>query len=138
MSLTVTPQVLARAEAGTLTEDDFYECVKLSLPFAVDVVHRLAHQAEASESDMAEFAPTSLDAKLRGQILRAMASDAIRSALALCFGSHQSRAPGIIIAFQNCHRVAVFLDTELGREAHRKWTSKESQILAQSPNLVDC
>ena len=138
MSLTVTPEVLTRAQSGTLTEDDFYACVKSSLPFAVDVVHHLAHQADASESDMAEFAPDTLDPENRGQILRAMASDAIRNALTMRFGSHQSRAPGIIIGFQNCHRVAVFLDTELGREEFRKWASKESQILAQNLNLVDC
>lgn len=138
MSLTVSPEIKAHAKGGTLTHDAFYECIKESLPFAVDVIHRLAHEADHSESDMAEFAPASLSDQDRGQLLRATASNAIRSALEMRFASHQHRATRIMIGFKNCHNVGVFLGTSKGRRAFKKWTSKESQILAQSPELIDC
>ena len=138
MSLLVTAETKEQALAGTLTDNAFYECVKKSLPFATDVVHRLAHEADRNASDMAEFAPTSLSNEDRGQLLRATASNAIRSALEIRFASHQRRARGIVIGFKNCHNVAVFLKTPKGQKAFKKWTSREAQILAQSPELVDC
>jgi hypothetical protein len=138
MSLTVSPETTAHAQAGTLTSDAFYQGVKASLPFAVDVIHQLVHHADASEEDMAEFAPQSLSDHERGQLLRATASTAIRNALEEWFSGHQHRALGIRIAFKNCHNVAVFLDTEVGHEHFRQWTSAREQVLAQSPQLVDC
>ena len=138
MSLTVSLEIKSKAKAGTLTADEFYQAVKSSLPFAVDTIHTLAHQADQNPHDWAEFAPDTLPPEKRGELLRAMASDAIRASLCQQFGSHQSRATGIILGFQNCHRVAVFLNTKKGRSAQREWTSQKAQILAQSPELVDC
>ncbi|CAM5702949.1 putative protein OS=Streptomyces albaduncus OX=68172 GN=FHS32_004698 PE=4 SV=1 [Streptomyces griseoloalbus] len=70
------------------------------------------------------------DEQARGQLLRALASDAIRGALQRHFG--------VRLAFQNCHRVAVFpLDSSVD-ETLARFTSVRSQLLNQSPELRDC
>ena len=63
-------------------------------------------------------------------VARALASDAIRGALQRHFG--------VRLAFQNCHRVAVFpLDPAVG-ESYDRFTSVRSQVLNQSPEFRDC
>lgn len=70
------------------------------------------------------------DEQARGQLLRALASDAIRGALQRHFG--------VRLAFQNCHRVAVFpLDSSVD-ETLTRFTSVRSQVLNQSPEFRDC
>jgi len=65
----------------------------------------------------------------RGQLVRALASDAIRASLERHFG--------VRLAFQNCHRVAAFrLDADPA--AHAEFTSARSQVLNQSPLLRNC
>lgn len=59
-----------------------------------------------------------------------MASDAIRGALQRHFG--------VQLAFQNCHRVAVFSPSESSAERHRRFTSVRAQLLNQSAELRDC
>ena len=59
--------------------------------------------AERGEVDEAAFVDNQVpppDEQARGQLLRALASDAIRGPLERHFG--------VTLAFQNCHRVAVF------------------------------
>jgi hypothetical protein len=68
------------------------------------------------------------DEAARGQLLRLMASDAMRDAI--------ERHYGVRVAFQNCHRAAVFRP-EAAR-AHAEFTSARAQILNQRPELVDC
>jgi hypothetical protein len=65
----------------------------------------------------------------RGQLLRVLASDAMRDALENHFG--------VKLAFQNCHRVALFRHNELG-QTYEEFISPRSQILNQKPELVDC
>jgi len=62
-------------------------------------------------------------------LLRAMASDAIRGALEAHFG--------VRLAFQNCHRVAVFRP-DRSEESYRGFVSARAQILNQQPEVVDC
>ncbi|MDX6355405.1 MAG: hypothetical protein QOF98_2308, partial [Streptomyces sp.] len=63
-------------------------------------------------------------------LLRALASDAIRGSLQRHFG--------VRLAFQNCHRVAVFpLDPAVDAR-YAKFTSIRGQLLNQSPELRDC
>jgi len=66
----------------------------------------------------------------RGQLLRALASDAIRSGLERHFGAK--------LAFQNCHRVAAFSFDAVGGERHRVFVSPRGQLLNQSPELRSC
>jgi hypothetical protein len=64
----------------------------------------------------------------RGQLLRMMASDAMRGAV--------ERRFGVRLAFQNCHRVAVFRPGATGALA--EFTTARAQILNQSPELANC
>jgi hypothetical protein len=66
----------------------------------------------------------------RGQLLRALASNAIRGAL--------ERHHGVVLAFQNCHRVAAFAPAAVDGAAYRAFVSPRAQLLHQSPELRDC
>lgn len=132
MSLDVSPQLLAEAENGPVREEDFVETVRTSLPYAYRLVAHLA--AELRDGDGSrEFADNQTpppSERERGQLLRALSSDAIRSSLERHFG--------VVLAFQNCHRVAVFPPQARGGVTHSRFTSARSQILNQSPEFRDC
>jgi hypothetical protein len=66
----------------------------------------------------------------RGQLLRALASDAIRGGLERHFGAK--------LAFQNCHRVAAFAFSAVGDARYRAFVSARGQLLNQSPELRNC
>ena len=68
------------------------------------------------------------DEAARGQLLRMMASDAMRGAVERHFG--------VRLAFQNCHRVAVFRPA--ATRALAEFTTARAQILNQSPELTNC
>jgi hypothetical protein len=89
------------------------------------VADRLARGSEAF-ADHSIPPPTEAE---RGQLLRALASDSIRTALENHFGA--------VLAFQNCHRVAAFAPDRLGHE-YETFVSARAQLLNQSPELRDC
>jgi len=64
-----------------------------------------------------------------GQLLRALASDAMRRALERHFG--------VRLAFQNCHRVAAFAPGAPA-QLYDDFVSPRAQILNQSPELINC
>ncbi len=68
------------------------------------------------------------DEAARGQLLRLMASDAMRAAI--------ERHYGVRLAFQNCHRAAVFRPDAF--HALAEFTSPAAQLLNQQLGLVDC
>jgi hypothetical protein len=86
---------------------------------------------EDLHSTGAEFADNRVpppDEAARGQLLRMMASDAMRGAV--------ERHYGVRLAFQNCHRAAVFRPD--ASAALAEFTSARSQLLNQSPELRNC
>lgn len=128
MSLTVPPELLTRAEAGEVDDAAFVACVRDSLPFAYALIEDLSSELHNGGLAYVDNLVEPPDEQARGQLLRAMASDAIRSCLQRHFG--------VRLAFQNCHRAAAFrLDAD-GELA--EFTSTRSQILNQSPALVNC
>ncbi|QVQ54216.1 hypothetical protein J4H86_11300 [Spiractinospora alimapuensis] len=127
MSLTVSPQLLERAERGEVEDAAFIDCIRESLPYAWATVSGLAEEVRAGAPSAANEVPPPGEAE-RGQLLRAMASDAMRAALERHFGMR--------IAFQNCHKVALFAATETA--AHAAFVTPRAQLLNQSPELVDC
>ena len=130
MSLTVPPALLHAAETGPVDEEAFVACVRDSLPYAWETVSRVAADLAASDAEFADnVVPPPGDAE-RGQLLRAMASDAIRAGLERHFG--------VTLAVQNCHRVAAFRPGAAGSEAYRRFTSSRGQLLNQSPALRNC
>ena len=128
MSLDVRPELLAQAERGTVDDAAFVECVRTSLPYAWEVISRLA--AELGDRELADNQVPPPDEQARGQLLRALASDAIRGSLERHFE--------VRLAFQNCHRVAVFPAGAMGQQARKRFTSPRSHLLNQSPELRDC
>ncbi|MGV4988693.1 SCO5389 family protein [Streptomyces sp. NRAIS4] len=130
MSLDVSPQLLAEAENGEVREQDFVETVRTSLPYAYDLIAHLAEELRSSTDEFADNQTPPPSEKERGQLLRALSSDAIRGSLERHFG--------IALAFQNCHRVAAFHPEARGGETHIRFTSLRAQILNQSAEFRDC
>lgn len=130
MSLDVSPALLEKAERGEVTDAEFVTCVKESLPYAWEVITGVIADAEGASDGFADNETPPPSEAARGQLLRALASDAIRGGLERHFG--------VKLAFQNCHRVAVFpLDPAVDAR-YAKFTSIRGQLLNQSPELRDC
>ncbi|MET8080772.1 SCO5389 family protein [Streptomyces sp. NPDC005303] len=130
MSLDVSPKLLAEAEQGTVREEDFVATVRTSLPYAYDLIASLAAELRSGQVEFADNQTPPPSERERGQLLRALASDAIRGSLERHFG--------VALAFQNCHRVAAFRPESLDGETYARFTSVRSQVLNQSPEFRDC
>jgi hypothetical protein len=130
MSLDVSPQLLAKAERDEVDEAEFVHTVRTSLPYAYRMVEDLAARLAATTAPFADNTTPPPSEAERGQLLRALASDAIRGSLERHFG--------VRLAFMNCHRVAVFRPGSEQGQSYRKFTSLRSQLLNQSPEFRDC
>ncbi|ACY99430.1 MULTISPECIES: SCO5389 family protein [Thermomonospora] len=128
MSLDVSPELLEKAQHGEIDDAAFVECIRTSLPYAWDVISGLVARYQVDGGDFADNQTPPPDEQARGQLLRVLASDAMRGALERYFG--------VKLAFQNCHRVAVFPSADT--EAYRRFITPREQILNQSPELRDC
>ncbi|MBO0801893.1 MAG: hypothetical protein J2P25_02310 [Nocardiopsaceae bacterium] len=127
MSLAVPADLLDQAERGEVDDAAFLDCVRASLPYAWNLITGLIADLQAG----GEFADNQIpppDEAARGQLLRLMASDAMRAAV--------ERRYGVRLAFQNCHRAAVFRPDAIAALAG--FTSARSQLLNQSPGLINC
>jgi hypothetical protein len=130
MSLDVPSTLLRQAEEGDVDETAFVQTVRDSLPYAYDLIAGLVDELGCSDEEFADNqVPPPTEAE-RGQLLRALASDAIRGSLERHFG--------VRLAFQNCHRVAAFRIGAADSDTHRAFTSIRAQLLNQSPLLRDC
>ena len=128
MSLTVPAELLDQARQGEVDDAAFVGCIHASLPYAWGVISGLIADLEAGGGHFADNQVPPPGEAARGQLLRLMASDAMRAAV--------ERHYGVRLAFQNCHRAAVFRP-EAAR-AYAEFTTARSQILNQRPGLVDC
>lgn len=134
MSLDVSDELLAQAEAGEVDPAAFLGAVRASLPYAYAMVERLAADLAAGRTaDGYSFADNATAPETeaeRGQLLRAMAGNAIRGSLEERFG--------VSLAFQNCHRLAVFPAHAQDTRDYQRFTSLRAQLLNQSPLLRSC
>jgi len=128
MSLAVPADLLDRAQNGEVDDAAFLDCVAASLPYAWDLIASLITDLEAGDGEFADNQVPPPDEAARGQLLRLMASDAMRAAV--------ERHYGVRLAFQNCHRAAVFRPSATAALA--AFTSPRAQLLNQSPEFVDC
>jgi hypothetical protein len=128
MSLAVPADLLDRAQRGEVDDAAFLDCIRTSLPYAWGVITGLVTVLEAGGDEFADNQVPPPDEAARGQLLRLMASDAMRAAV--------ERRYGVRLAFQNCHRAAVFRPS--ATVALAAFTSSRAQLLNQSPELVDC
>ena len=127
MSLTVPADLLEQASSGEVDDEQFVACVRTSLPYAWSVISGLAGRLAAGSQGFADNTVPPPDEVARGQLLRVLASDAMRGALERHFG--------VRLAFQNCHRVAVF-GPAAPEGAYAEFVSSRAQILNQSPELA--
>ncbi|MFC6880148.1 MULTISPECIES: SCO5389 family protein [Actinomadura] len=131
MSLTVDDRLLEKAREGEVDDEAFVECVRTSLPYAWSVVSDVVGRMRATDDGFADNQTPPPDERSRGELLRVLASDAMRGALERHFG--------VRLAFQNCHRLAAFAPGAAGTaERHARFVSPRAQLLNQSPDLVDC
>ena len=128
MSLTVPATLLEQARRGEVDDADFLDCVRASLPYAWSVVTGLIADLGAGDAEFADNQAAPPDEAARGQLLRFVASDAMRAAVERHFG--------VRLAFQNCHRVAVFRPE--ATTALAGFSSARAQLLNQRPDLVNC
>ncbi len=128
MSLTVPVTLLEQARRGEVDDADFLDCVRTSLPYAWAMVSGLIADLDAGDAEFTDNQVPPPDEAARGQLLRLVASDAMRAAVERHFG--------VRLAFQNCHRVAVFRPTAVAALA--EFTSPRAQLLNQRPDLVNC
>jgi len=92
------------------------------------LVSGLIAELGAADAEFADNQVAPPDEAARGQLLRLMASDAMRAAIERHFG--------VRLAFQNCHRAAVFRPGATAALAG--FISARSQLLNQRPELLDC
>jgi hypothetical protein len=130
MSLDVPTELLERAEHGEVTDAEFVACVRDSLPYAWQVISGVVADLHADTAVFADNTTPPPSETERGQLLRALASDAIRGGLERHFG--------VKLAFQNCHRVAAFRLSAVDSDRYRAFISPRGQLLNQSPELRDC
>jgi hypothetical protein len=128
MSLAVPASLLDRAQDGEVDDAAFLDCVRTSLPYAWNLITGLITDLEGNGGEFADNQVPPPDEEARGQLLRMMASDAMRTAV--------ERHYGVRLAFQNCHRAAVFRPD--ATTALAEFTSTRSQLLNQSPELRNC
>ncbi len=129
------PKLLAEAERGPVREADFVDTVRTSL-IAYDLIADLAHGLREGTAQFADNHTPPPSERERGQLLRALASDAIRGGLERHFG--------VALAFMNCHRVAVFRPRTGAarptpgspRSVRRSSTSHPSSATAEPPGHV--
>lgn len=128
MSLAVPADLLEQAKRGEVDDVAFLDCVRTSLPYAWDMITGLIRDLGAGGAEFADNLVPPPDEAARGQLLRLMASDAMRAAIERHFG--------VRLAFQNCHRAAVFRPGATAALA--LFISARSQLLNQRPELLDC
>jgi|CZLB01.1.fsa_nt_gi hypothetical protein len=124
----VSPDLIEQARRGEIDDAAFTSCIATSLPYAWQMITGLIGELHASGADLADNQVPPPDEAARGQLLRVMASDAMRGAI--------ERHYGVRLAFQNCHRAAVFRPG--AQAAYQEFIPARSQILNQRPELVDC
>jgi hypothetical protein len=129
VSLNVPTALLDQAAAGEVADEQFVGCVRESLPYAWAVISQVA-AGVGPGCDFADHEVPPPGEAERGQLLRALASDAIRGGLERHFG--------VRLAFQNCHRVAAFRPAAVGGARYQAFISPRGQLLNQSPALRNC
>ncbi|MFM7423637.1 MAG: SCO5389 family protein [Elainella sp.] len=130
MSLNVSPALVQQAETDAVNQLAFAETIRQSLPYAWNIVEKLAHSIHQQGENWANHAVAPPDESARAQLLRMVGGDAIRGAVERHFN--------IKLAFQNCHNLAAFRVDQLDSPIYRDFISIRSQILNQTPELKDC
>jgi len=128
VSLNVPAGLMEKAQHGAVSDDEFVDCIRESLPYAWSVIERLAKELDTTGAPSAQNLEVPPDDASWGELFRLVGSDAMRGAV--------QRRFGVRMAFQNCCRVGLFrLDATKEYEA---FISPRAQLLNQDPSLVNC
>lgn len=128
MSLTVPVTLMEKAQHGAVSDDEFVDCIRESLPYAWSMIERLAKDLDSTGASSVQNLEVPPDDASWGELFRLVASDAMRGAV--------ERRFGVRMAFQNCCKVGLFrLDATKEYEA---FISPRAQLLNQDPSLVNC
>ena len=128
MSLTVPENLLEKAQIGVVSDDEFADCIRKSLPYAWSMVERLAKELEATGAPSVQNLEVPPDDASWGEVFRLVGSDAMRGTIQRHFD--------VRMAFQNCCKVGLFrLDATKEYEA---FISPRAQLLNQDPSLLNC
>jgi hypothetical protein len=128
MSLTVPANLLEQAQRGAISDVDFIDCIRSSLPYAWSVMSGLADKLRATGAPMAVNDSEPPDEASWGQLFRLVGSDAMRGAVERHFG--------VRMAFQNCCKVGFFQPTAVAE--HADFITPRAQVLNQKPELINC
>lgn len=113
----ISEEVLVSARSGTVSEDSFIKVIRESLPEAWAILSSLAAKREQGEEPL--FPPETLDSSVRNQLLRILASNSMRTAVAKHFDC--------VIGFQNCHKTKLFSTEDC--DEYREFVSPRAQLL---------
>jgi hypothetical protein len=128
MSLSVSPELLVKAQTGKVEPGEFIECIAQSLPYAWAMVSRMATELESGTGDTVQNTEVPATDEQWGQMFRMFSSDAMRNAIQEHFG--------VRLAFQNCCKPAMFRPG--ADAAYARFISPEAQLLNQDPTLLNC
>jgi hypothetical protein len=130
MSLNVPPALLDKVRDGHVDDAAFIDCVRTSLPYAWELVRSLTERLHEGTAEFTDNHIPPPNEEARGQLLRMLSSNAMRDSLERHFG--------VALAFQNCHRLAVFRPEAVDGPAYQEFVSPLAQLRNQSPELVNC
>lgn len=128
MSLNVPASLLEKAQCGAVSDDEFVDCIRESLPYAWSMVERLAKELDVTGAASVQNLEVPPDDASWGEVFRLVGSDAMRGTVQRHFG--------VRMAFQNCCKVGLFrLDAT---EEYEAFISPRAQLLNQNPSLLNC
>lgn len=128
MSLTVPDRLLEKAQHGAVSDDEFVDCIRESLPYAWSMIERLAEELDATGGPCAQNLEVPPDDASWGEVFRLVGSDAMRGAIQRHFG--------VRMAFQNCCKVGLFRPD--ATKEYEAFISPRAQLLNQNPSLLNC
>jgi hypothetical protein len=128
VSLNVPVSLLEKAQRGAVSDDEFVDCIRESLPYAWSMVERLAKELDATGAPSVQNLEIPPDDASWGEVFRLVGSDAMRGTVQRHFR--------VRMAFQNCCKVSLFrLDAT---EEYEAFISPRAQLLNQDPSLLNC
>ena len=128
MSLTVPASLMEKAQHGAVSDDEFVDCIRESLPYAWSMIERLAKELDSTGAPSVQNLEVPPDEASWGELFRLVASDSMRGAV--------ERRFGVRMAFQNCCKVGLFRPD--ATEEYEAFISPRAQLLNQDPSLLNC
>ena len=128
MSLTVPVTLMEKAQHGAVSDEEFVDCIRESLPYAWSMIERLAKELDSTGAPSVQNLEVPPDEASWGELFRLVASDSMRGAV--------ERRFGVRMAFQNCCKVGLFRPD--ATEEYEAFISPRAQLLNQDPSLLNC